>query len=186
MNSIEFGRKISNTPMIISLVIGVLAGILVEVFTHQIYLAVILGITALVVVALFFAKSLSDMYGYWKIDAEEIKYFDYQNMSVRLQSVLLPFREETTEFKLKDIKSLTVVVGKDMNASANILGGSFNAPKKIMFHLPTPYYLDIKLRDGRQVNLDLSADYDDTETIEYVIGFICDQDDIKAQIVKQA
>lgn len=185
-DSIQFGRKINNVPMIISLVIGLIVGILTFVFVKQILLAIILGITAIVVVALGYAKILSDFYGYWEINEKGIKYYDYQNFSIRFQSILFPFGERQMEFKYEDIKSLTVVVGKEMNAPANILGGSFNAVQKIMFHLPTPYYLDIRLKDSREVDLDLSADWDDSETIENVLTIICTEAKIQPEIVKQA
>lgn len=186
MESIEFGREINYVPMAISAAIGVVVGIIVAIFTHSALLAVILGITVLVVCALLFARSLSDFYGYWEIDDESISEYNYQNFSVKFQSILMPFSEDQMTFKLTDIKELTVIVGKGMNAPSNILGGSFNAPKKIMFHLPTPYYLELKLRDGRTVNLDLSVDADDSEAIAYVIALICDRAGIEAGIVKQA
>lgn len=185
MDKIEFGRKVNYVPMTVSFVTGLVVGVLIFVFTKIMLLAVILGITALVVVALLFARSMSDFYGYWEINDEGIRSYDYLNFSIRLQSVLFPFSESQLDFKFKDIKSLTVVVGAEMNAPSNVLGGSFYAPKKIMFHLPTPYYLDLKLIDGRVVTLDLSADWDDTETIEYVIAVICSEADIPADIVKQ-
>lgn len=185
MDSIEFGRKINYVPMTVSLVVGLVVGVLVFVFTKVALLAVLLGIAALVIIALLYARSMNDFYGYWEINDEGIRSYDYQNLSIRLQSVLFPFSESQLDFKFKDIKSLTVVVGKEMNAPSNILGGSFNAPKKIMFHLPTPYYLELKLNDGRQINLDLSADWDDSETIEYVIAVICSEADIPAEIIKQ-
>jgi len=171
--------------MIISLVVGVVVGALIEIFSHQLMLAVILGVTALVVCALLFARSMTDFYGYWSIDDENIQSYNYQNFSVRFQSVLFPFSEDKDKFKLTDIKALEVVVGKEMNAPANILGGSFKAPQKIMFNLPTPYYLELSLKDGRTINLDLSADWDDTETIQYIIALICDKANIEAGIVKQ-
>lgn len=186
MESIEFGRKINNVPMYVSWGSGILVGILFFIFAKSVLLAVILGIAALVVVALIYARMLSDFYGYWEIDEKGIKYFDYQNFAVRFQSVLFPFSEGTTNFKFGDVKELNVIVGKEMNAPSNILGGSFYAPKKIMFHLPTPYYLDLKLVDGREVNLDLSADWDDTETIEYVLAVICTEAEIQPEILKQA
>jgi len=186
MDSIAFGQKINSTPMIVSWVVGIVVGLLIAIFGHQMLLAVILGVTALVICALLFARSMADFYGYWSIDDEGISSHNYQNMSVRFQSVLFPFSEDKDEFKLTDIKALKIVVGKEMNAPANILGGSFNAPEKIMFHIPTPYYLELKLKDGRTVNLDLSADWDDTETIEYVIALICDRANIEAEIVKQS
>ncbi|CAJ1182007.1 hypothetical protein CPR19088_GLDEOEPO_01561 [Companilactobacillus paralimentarius] len=185
MDKIEFGRKINYVPMTVSLVTGLVVGLLIYIFTKIVLLAVILGITALVIVALLYARSMTDFYGYWEVNDEGIRTYNYQNFSVRLQSVLLPFSESQFAFKFADIKSLTVVVGKGMNAPANILGGSFNAPKKIMFHLPTPYYLELKLNDGREVNLDLSADWDDSETIEYVIAVICSEAGIPAEIIKQ-
>ncbi|MFC6175709.1 hypothetical protein ACFQAV_02615 [Companilactobacillus huachuanensis] len=185
MDSIEFGRKINYVPMTVSLVVGLLVGILIFVFTKITLLAVLLGVTALVIAALLYARSMDDFYGYWEINDEGIKSYDYLNFSIRLQSVMFPFSESQLALKFNDIKGLTVVVGKEMNAPSNILGGSFNAPKKIMFHLPTPYYLELKLNDGRQVNLDLSADWDDTETIEYVIALICSEADIPAEIIKQ-
>ncbi|WP_119327436.1 hypothetical protein [Companilactobacillus musae] len=186
MESIDFGRKINYVPMTVSLIIGLLVGILVFVFSKQALLAVILGIAGLVVVALLFARSMTDFYGYWKVTDKGIESYNYQNFSVRFQSALLPFSEDPLKIKFQDIKGLTVIVGKDMNAPANILGGSFSAPKKIMFHLPTPYYLELKLKDGREINLDLSADWDDSETIEYVLAVICDQAGIGAEIVKQS
>lgn len=186
MDSIEFGRKINYVPMTISLAVGVIVGLVIAVFAHQALLAVILGITVIVICALIFAKSLSDLYGYWELTEEGIRCYDYLNFSVKFQSVLMPFSEDQMTFKYDDIKSLRVVVGREMNAPANILGGSFYAPKKIMFNLPTPYYLEIKLKDGREVNLDLSADWDDTETIEYVIAVICDRAEIGAEMVKQS
>jgi len=185
MNNIEFGQRINYTPMIVSLVVGIIVGAIIQIVTHQFMLAIILGIAALVICGLLFARSMTDFYGYWSIDDQGIKSHNYQNMSVRFQSVLFPFSDDKDEFKFTDIKSLEVVVGKEMNAPANVLGGSFKAPKKIMFHLPTPYYLDLKLNDGREVNLDLSADWDDTETIAYVIALICDKANIEAGIIKQ-
>ncbi|AUI72714.1 hypothetical protein COSHB9_21110 [Companilactobacillus alimentarius] len=186
MESIDFGRKINYVPMAISWGVGLIAGILIYIFTRQALLAVILGVAILVVVALVYAKTLSDFYGYWSIDDKGITSFNYQNFNVRFQSVLLTFSEDPLKIEFKNIKSLKVVVGKDMNAPANILGGSFNAPKRIMFHLPTPYYLELQLNDGREIYLDLSADWDDTQTIQYVIGLIMSKANIEASIVKQA
>lgn len=185
MESIGFGRKINYVPMIISLVVGIIVGLITLIFTHAALLAVILGVTGLVVSALLFAQSMSDFYGHWEINDKEIKARNYQNFAVRFQTVLIPFIEDEVKIKYSDIKALTVVVGKNMNAPANILGGSFYAPKKIMFHLPTPYYLNLKLKDGREANLDLSADWDDSETIEYIIALICSEAEIGAEIVKQ-
>jgi len=186
MDRIEFGQKINNVPMMISWGVGIIVGLLIAIFAHQVLIGVILGITVLVLCALLFTRSMADFYGHWSIDDKNIIFHNYQNFSIRFQSVLFPFGEDKDELQLTDIKALKVVVGKDMNAPANILGGSFNAPEKIMFHLPTPYYLEIQLKDGRTVNLDLSADWDDTETIEYVIALICDRADIEAGIVKQS
>lgn len=186
MESIEFGRKINNVPMMVSWGGGILIGILLMIFTKVVLLAVILGITAVVVIALVYAWLLTGFYGYWEIDDKGIRSFDYQNFSIRFQSVLFPFSEDKNVIKYSDIAKLTVIVGKEMNAPSNILGGSFNAPKKIMFNLPTPYYIELQLKDGREIHLDLSADWDDTETIEYIIALICSEADIEAGIIKQA
>lgn len=186
MESIEFGRKINNVPMMVSWGGGILIGILLMIFTKVVLLAVILGITAVVVIALVYAWLLTGFYGYWEIDDKGIRSFDYQNFSIRFQSVLFPFSEDRNVIKYSDIAKLTVIVGKEMNAPSNILGGSFNAPKKIMFNLPTPYYIELQLKDSREIHLDLSADWDDTETIEYIIALICSEADIEAGIVKQS
>ena len=186
MDSIEFGRKINYTPMAISWGVGIVVGLLIGIFAQQWLMAVILGVTLIVVIALVFAKIFSDFYGYWEINDKGISSYNYQNFSVRVQSVLMPFSEDKQSFKFGDIKALTVIVGKEMNAPANILGGSFYAPKKIMFNLPTPYYMELKLKDGREVNLDLSADWDDSETIEYVLAVICTEAEIQPEILKQA
>ncbi|MQS75786.1 hypothetical protein [Companilactobacillus halodurans] len=186
MESIEFGQKINYVPMAISWGIGLIIGLGIAFFTHLVLLAVILGVTFLVISGLVFARTLSDFYGYWEVDNNGIKSFDYQNFAVRFQSILMPFSEDQFIFKFSDIKALTVVVGKDMNAPANVLGGSFNAPKKIIFNLPTPYYLRVQLKDSREVNLDLSVDWEDSEAIQYVIAMICDKANIGADIVKQA
>lgn len=186
MESIGFGRQINYVPMSVSLGVGVVTGGLVVIFAHQWLLAVILGAAMLVVCAFLYARSMNDFYGYWEVTNDGVRYYNYQNMSIRLQSVLLPFSESPEQFKYQDVEALTVVVGKEMNAPSNILGGSFYAPKKIMFHLPTPYYLDVKLKDGREAYLDLSADWDDTETIEAVIAIIAVEANISPEIVKQA
>ena len=186
MDKIEFGRKINYVPAIISCVIGIVVGIGIQIFTKLTLLAVILAITALVVVALLFTRSMYDFFGHWEIDSEGIQNTDYQNFGVRFQAVLFPFTESRVRFKFSDIKSMTVIVGKDMNAPSNILGGSFYAPKKIMFHLPTPYYMEVHLKDGRQVNLDLSADWDDTEVIGYIVDFIGSEAGIDVGMIKQS
>lgn len=186
MESIDFGRKINYVPMTISLVVGLIVGGGIFIFAHQALLAVILGVTFLVITALIYAWVFSDFYGYWQLGETGIKDYNYQNFAVRFQSVLFPFSDDQIDFKYTDIKHLTVIVGKEMNAPANILGGSFNAPKKIMFNIPTPYYLELELKDSRTVNLDLSMDWEDSELIEYAIAVICDQAGIEAGIVKQS
>ena len=85
MDSIEFGRKINYVPMTVSWVIGILVGLVITVFTHQILLAVILGVTFLVITALIFARTLSDFYGYWEVTDDGIRGYDYQNFGVKFQ-----------------------------------------------------------------------------------------------------
>jgi len=100
---------------------------------------------------------------------------------------LLPLTQKDTVIEFSEIKSFSVFAGKEIKAPEGILGGVFYgySPDTVLQRFPTAYYFSVVLNNGKQVDLDLSMNVDDTDKIEDAISLIGSKTGKRVQLIKE-
>ncbi|HCD06908.1 MAG TPA: hypothetical protein DEQ50_01350 [Lactobacillus sp.] len=71
-NGLSFERKISFEPLLISIILGLVIGIIIwSIFPKYLLLGIILGIVSFILESLLiYPKYLSELYDYWYVDTQ--------------------------------------------------------------------------------------------------------------------
>lgn len=170
MREFTFGRKINYVPLIISLGVGITVSLFFYTFAHKIGISISFGLLCLVVAVALYTVKLSDTYGYWQINQQQINYYDYRTIGNRIKAILLPFSSKQSVVSLNQIVAASLVIGKKMQVPANIKAAPASA--FLVYFYPSAYYLALKLRDSQEVDLDLSFDEMDNKKIEQMIQLL--------------
>lgn len=189
--SISFGRKINYLPLLISLVIGLVVGYFLYLLSTQIFVGILFGILTILACSAIYSIHLASSYGFWQIDDSGIRYNDYRTTSQRVKALLTPSSETETLVKFDDIQSFAIVVGKSMPTPKGIgpagaIDGSFYVTDSALLCLANAYFISLKLKDGEEVDLNLSTNKADSTDIENIIELLETKTNTKANLVKQS
>lgn len=145
---IDFARRISLRPLFDSLVSGLVVGdFCLIAFSSRIYLGILLGISAFLIESLLiYPSNLAMLYGYWQMDPSGIYCYDYSTFLDKLHAIFLPSFEKQHQIKFEQIKSIAVY-------SPNEISYLLKEPPT---WIRRPYYLELTLKDGQRIRLDLS------------------------------
>ncbi len=170
MEELTFGRKINYVPLVISLGIGIIISVFFYTFVHKIGISISFGLLCFVVAVALYAVKLSDTYGYWHINRQQINYYDYKTIGNRIKAILLPFNSKQSTVDVEQIVAASLVIGKKMQVPANIKAAPASA--YLVYFYPSAYYLGLKLKDNQEVDLDLSFDEMDNKKIEQMVQLL--------------
>ncbi|MFC6202067.1 hypothetical protein ACFP1L_09330 [Lactiplantibacillus nangangensis] len=164
LNKWVFGRQISMRPLITSLVVGAAFMLVMLPFFSKIGLQYVLvvGIVAFLLVSmLYFPQYLVLQYGFWQVTSQGIHYYRYNSWSDRVRAIFNPHATPQELLRFDQIKSVSVVVGHKIIESREIIGAPLMAyaPEFYLPWMRTARYLNLKLKNGEEVRLDLSWDY---------------------------
>lgn len=161
---LQFGKKVSYRPVLVSLLIGLIVGSLVGAF-FQTSIGGFL-VTAVIFLTIFlghYLVTLPNTFAYWEVDKDVIKYSNMEKKTHRLAMMLLPTTmNNLTTIDMHDLKTI-------------ILHGSYDDPKEMPFSMfynlylvafsasismnKNPMYVTLITREGHEINLNLSRDY---------------------------
>lgn len=127
---LNFERKISFEPLLISIFFGIVVAIIVYViFPTMPIFALTGGILAFGIDSLvIFPKSLEKFYDYWSVDETGIYYSNYDTWSKQLLAIFWPAKKELQRISFEQIKSFAIVDGKTVMNTQNPVGGELNYP----------------------------------------------------------
>lgn len=187
----KIGKKINYLPLTICLIIGIVISYLMYLVSRQVFISVLFGIIGLIVSILIYSLNLSNSYNYWQIDDREIQYNNYDTTAQKVQAIILPLATNRRTLKFSEISSIALVIGKGMEMTAGIgsegaIDASAYVVDSALQHFYSPYYLMLKLKDGRKVDLDLSKNKTDKANVERLIKEIELKTNLKAKLVKQS
>ena len=183
MRKFTFGRKISYLPLLISLIVGLIVSIFFYTLSNQIAVSIIFGLLCFIVALALYVINLSDAYGYWKIDSQHVEYYDYSTAGKRLKAIFLPFGGNQMSVTLNQVADANVVIGKKMQVPANITAAAASA--YMVYYYPSAYYLSFKLKDNREVDLDLSFDETDKSKIEQMLQMLDSSAGITVRLIEK-
>ncbi|MFC6176802.1 hypothetical protein ACFQAV_08105 [Companilactobacillus huachuanensis] len=138
--------------------------------SKQTGISIMFGLLCLIVALALYVINLSDAYGYWQIDQAQIEYYDYSTAIKRFKAILIPFGRNQITINLNEITSASLVVGKKIQVPSNIKAAAASA--YLVYLYPSSYYLGLKLKDDREVDLDLSFDEVDKSKIEQMLQLL--------------
>ncbi|PMD73138.1 hypothetical protein [Companilactobacillus nuruki] len=182
----KFGKKVNYRPILVSLAFalipiigighfyplrGILAGLLVF----------------LLVVLIYYLPNLSILFSYWQADNNEIKFNDMSNLSHRLTMILLPFKNQLSTIKEKDIHSITVLGKledpKEMTYAMQV-GAYYAILTPIISMIKNPVSLELTMNNGQKVQLSISRDYayDHKKTIAKLDQFFGSLDNTQIKV----
>lgn len=173
MREFTFGRKINYVPLVVSLAVGIIISVFFYTFAKEIGISILFGVLCFIVAVALYAVKLSDTYGYWKINQQQISYYDYKTMGRRIMAILLPLSSKQSVASLQQVDTASLVIGKKIQVPANIKAAAASA--YLVYFYPSGYYLGLKLKDSQEVDLDLSFDEMDNQKIEQMIQLLNSQ-----------
>lgn len=148
-NELSFARKINFEPLLLSIFFGmIVATIIYSIFPQYPLIWSVSGILAFIFESmLIYPKSLSNSFGYWKIDDQGIYYYDYSTWKKRIAAIFLPSFEKPLELPFSAIEAFSIVDGKSIMDTQNPLGGRLNAPlaRKIHYLVIKTNHRELKL-----------------------------------------
>lgn len=185
-----FGRKIDYRPLIVCIISSILIVYCLSSFSNSIYIGVAFGILTFILGIALFSLRMDDLFGCWKVSNHRIEFMDYSASKKRILALLFPFHMKNREIEIKDINSILLFIGKDIKVPDNTLGGTyFNtySPEKILEHMSTPYYIELNMKNGEKIILDLSWDINNvtnnSDKIEETLNYISNISNSKLKIM---
>lgn len=164
LNKWDFGRHISMKPLITSLIVGCMFMLVMLPFFSKIgfQYSLVVGIIAfLFVSSIYFPKYLALQYGFWQVTPQGISYYRYNRWSDRIRAIFNPHAVPQELLPFDQIQSVSVVVGHKIIESREIIGAPLMAyaPEFYLPWMRTARYLNLKLKNGEEIQLDLSWNY---------------------------
>lgn len=125
---LNFERKISFEPLLISIFFGIVVTIIVyALFSTMPIFALVGGILAFGIDSLvIFPRSLEKFYDYWSVDETGIYYSDYDTWSKQLLAIFLPMSRQLKKLPFEQIRSFAIVDGKNIMNTQTSNGGKLN------------------------------------------------------------
>lgn len=151
---IEFGRRVTYQPLFNSILVSLISGWLVGLFSQQIVLG--LGAGLLVFISMFFIYYplyLTLLYGAWRLGAGYLYYLDLQHYSAKLVALLFPNQLQYKALPLTAIKSV-IVRHQPMSFIARWTG---TFALYIPWLRPT-YFVQLETKQQTVIQLDLAWD----------------------------
>lgn len=171
-NGLSFERKISFEPLLISIILGLVIGIIIwSIFPKYLLLGIILGIVSFILESLLiYPKYLSELYDYWYVDTQGVHYYDYSTWGKRVQAIFLPLWKKKCHLSFSKIRSVSVLDGKSIMNTQYPLGGTFKAPltRKIHYLLLQTDQQQIRLRFAWRSSGIPTTDNDIKEIKKYI------------------
>jgi len=183
MRKFTFGRKISYVPLLISVIVGLAVGTFFFILSKQAVISVLFGLLCFIVALALYVINLSDAYGYWQIDAQHVEYYDYSSAVKRLKAIFLPFGGNQKWVALNQVADADLVIGKKMQVPANITAAAASA--YMVYYYPSSYYLSLRLKDDREIDLDLSFDETDKSKIEQMLQMLDSSSGITISLIEK-
>ncbi|HIY93348.1 hypothetical protein [Companilactobacillus sp. HBUAS56275] len=185
---LKFGKKVSFRPLIVSLALGLLIGVMVkDIFSGSV--GFIFGTTFFLLVFLgHYWRASSVLFNYWQVNDGIVKYNDVNNPGNVLLMMLLPLSSPLKTFSIKDIQSITI--NGDLKSASTPMAVPFSGALGLFSSsiaiAKSQNSLDVVLNNGQKINLDYSRDfvYNQKETIEKLDKFLDSLD--SAKIINKA
>lgn len=129
-NEFSFAKKVSFKPLLMSLFFGfMVATISYSIFPTDPLIWVFLGLVAFLINSLvIYPVYWESYYGLWGIDHQGIFYYDYTTWQNKVAAIFLPFLQRPIRLSFTDIKSFSIVDGKNILNTDNISGGRLISP----------------------------------------------------------
>ncbi|SFB43986.1 hypothetical protein [Clostridium frigidicarnis] len=174
------GRRINKTPLLFSLLIGVVFGFIGYLVTESITYTILTAIVLFsLVIFIYYPLYLNSFFNYWTMDEDKIMYVSsnsYQQSVKRLLEGLCG-NEKNSEKVIfyQDIKEISIVYKrKVMDVSKTFTLTSY-APTAYMPYLRDPFYINVLTKDNAIIELDISLDYFKNQKRTYLsLPEICD------------
>lgn len=181
-----FGRKINYLPLFLNLLISVIVSGLMLIVFKQVGVSVFFGVLCLIIVTALCSTNLVRSFGYWKITATGIDYYDYSTNGKRLLAILMPFSQTQEQVDFDKIISMSLVIGRAFQVPEIVKAAPASAyiVQTYETKYATPYYLELELEDGHKIDLDLSLNTNDNEKLEQAIKYLNANTKTKVKIFK--
>ena len=131
--------------MMFCIVISIIVGGFLFLFSRQVPVGIMFGILCLVVSPLIYTLNLSHDYDCWQMDNYGIHYYDYSTTAKKVKAMLLPDVEPEQVIRFEQIESFAIVVGQSMGLPAGFgpdgaIAASFYVVDSAMAKFDSPYY----------------------------------------------
>lgn len=171
---LTFGRKISYRPMLISVFIGLIIGWFLYLIAKSLVVGILFGLISFIVVVGLYALNLTRSFGYWETTSTGIKYYDYGSAAKSFKAILMPFKVNQQQVDFTDVTAANLVVENGYQIPEVVKAASASAYviQAVEKNYTSPYYLDLELKSGAEVPLDLSMNAKETKQIKQVLETI--------------
>ncbi|GEO56971.1 hypothetical protein LBO01_01000 [Companilactobacillus paralimentarius] len=119
--------------------------------------------------------NLTKNYGYWEVDKQSIRYSDLSSTGQKVKAILVPKKTKESLINYSEIEAVKLVATAGIKAPSMVKesGALFAySPDTVLDRFPSDYYLTVKLKNGYEINLDLSSSVSDTSDIAEMIEIV--------------
>lgn len=128
-NELSFARKTDFKPLLESIFLGAIVGVIFNSLGDNLLVAVLFGVISFLIDSmLIYPRSLKSLYNGWRIDNNGIYYVESKNWLKKMELIYLPFLQKYSFVSLSEIKTFSIVDGANIINSQNITGGFLNQP----------------------------------------------------------
>ncbi|WP_057880169.1 hypothetical protein [Companilactobacillus kimchiensis] len=160
---LKFGKRVSYRPLIISLLIGLIAGYpTADVLNSGLYGLGVGFVFFCIVFFGYYFLNVPILFVYWDVNSDGIRYYDVDKWNNRLLSMLVPPLSKYTTINKNSIKSITFIGDLDnrfeipMALPYTAAVGVFTGAISMAHH---PDFVRLNLIDGSTVNMSIARDY---------------------------
>lgn len=154
-DTIEFGKRINNRPILISFILSFIAGGLGLIANIKVSILSFLAVLFLLV-CIYFPLNLPNLFGHWQLENHGFSYYKMNSYWEKIKFVLLPRQVDFQFISFSQIKDFEVIEQNEHFTLADIL--TINPAKQSIFPwLRKPFYLKLKLNKSH-VNLNIAYD----------------------------
>ncbi|WP_404280225.1 hypothetical protein [Companilactobacillus paralimentarius] len=172
---VSFGKRINYIPLLICLASSIIIGYAIFLMFNNVSISLLLGILSLIVMIMICTLNLTKTYGYWEISKQGIKYSDLVSTGQKVAAILVPRKTKESFINYSKVKAVQLVATTGIKAPSMVKesGALFAySPDTVLDRFPSDYYLTVKLKDGYEINLDLSSSVSDTSDIAEMIEIV--------------
>lgn len=185
---ISFGKRINYIPLLICLASSIIIGYAIFLMFNNVSISLLLGILSLIVMIMICTLNLTKTYGYWEISKQGIKYNDLVSTEQKVAAILVPKKTKESFINYSEIEAVQLVATAGIKAPSMAKeSGAFLAysPDTVLDRFPSDYYLTVKLKNGHEVDLDLSSSVSNTTDIAKMIEMIKKETHQDVALVRQ-